>query len=309
MPGRLFGHGLHPCNDFDVRDWHEYHIIARGNHLQHFIDGKQTIDVIDHQESKRAFEGIIALELNGITIAHFKDITLKRLSRSGVIASERTPLSPTADWRKRHPYIGTYRGPRISRLCAHQSQLLDQHHNPIRLIEITAIARTANQNIRLYSFNGAFVIFNWEANPKELRVNRPDGNEKLESGSLARKAVEPLLPDTWYKLQWRITDEGMTIKVDDKVIFAEQKTYNLAANRPVFVRTMKDSVDVKHLAVEHLRSDLEVASLKNKKIDTASTHEVRQFIGHDDDVRFVAFSAPDGRIVYSAGDKTVALLG
>src|SRR3954471_21250450 len=31
-------------------DWNEYTIIAKGNHLQHFINGKQTVDVIDECE-------------------------------------------------------------------------------------------------------------------------------------------------------------------------------------------------------------------------------------------------------------------
>src|SRR5438105_2070274 len=35
-------------------DWNDYVVIARGNHLQHFINGKQTVDVTDDCEEKRA---------------------------------------------------------------------------------------------------------------------------------------------------------------------------------------------------------------------------------------------------------------
>src|SRR6266567_260864 len=45
-------------------DWNEYHIIAKGNHLQHFVNGKQTVDVIDEQESKAAKSGILAFQLH-----------------------------------------------------------------------------------------------------------------------------------------------------------------------------------------------------------------------------------------------------
>src|SRR5579862_958250 len=34
--------GENILRDFDIKQWHEYHIIAKGNHLQQFIDGKQT---------------------------------------------------------------------------------------------------------------------------------------------------------------------------------------------------------------------------------------------------------------------------
>jgi len=32
---------IHPA------EWNDYTIIAKGNHLQHFINGKQTVDVTD----------------------------------------------------------------------------------------------------------------------------------------------------------------------------------------------------------------------------------------------------------------------
>ncbi len=34
-------------------DWNDYKIIARGNHLQHFINGKQMVDVVDNDMQKR----------------------------------------------------------------------------------------------------------------------------------------------------------------------------------------------------------------------------------------------------------------
>jgi len=36
-------------------------VSAHGNHLQHFINGHQTVDVIDDCESKRAMSGVLAL--------------------------------------------------------------------------------------------------------------------------------------------------------------------------------------------------------------------------------------------------------
>jgi hypothetical protein len=83
---------------FNIKDWHDYLIIAKGNHVQQFIDGKQTIDLIDHQESKRALEGIIAFQLHvgGDMIAQFKDIQLKKLPAGGVLSVEQAPIPPGA---------------------------------------------------------------------------------------------------------------------------------------------------------------------------------------------------------------------
>jgi hypothetical protein len=63
------------------KDWNEYTIIAKGNHLVQKINGHVTVDVTDNQESKRAMKGILALQLHAgppMTV-QFKDIQLKKL--------------------------------------------------------------------------------------------------------------------------------------------------------------------------------------------------------------------------------------
>ncbi len=61
-------------------DWNDYLIIAKGNHLQHFINGKQTVDVTD-ETAIGAKKGIIALQLHaGPPMAvYFRNIRLKEL--------------------------------------------------------------------------------------------------------------------------------------------------------------------------------------------------------------------------------------
>jgi hypothetical protein len=63
-------------------DWNDYVIIAKGNHLQQFINGKQTIDVTDECSAKRAMSGLIALQLHAgpPMKAQFKDLRIKILS-------------------------------------------------------------------------------------------------------------------------------------------------------------------------------------------------------------------------------------
>jgi hypothetical protein len=59
-------------------DWNEYKIIAKGGHLQHFINGKQTVDVMD-ESGTGATEGLLALQIHQgpPMVVQFKDIVLK----------------------------------------------------------------------------------------------------------------------------------------------------------------------------------------------------------------------------------------
>lgn len=62
-------------------DWNEYDIIARGNHLQQFINGKPMIDVVDEETGKAASSGVIALQLHAgqPMKVEFKDLRIKEL--------------------------------------------------------------------------------------------------------------------------------------------------------------------------------------------------------------------------------------
>jgi len=59
-------------------DWNEYRVSAKGGHLQHFINGKQTVDVTD-ETAVGARKGVIALQLHkgAPMTVQFKDIVLK----------------------------------------------------------------------------------------------------------------------------------------------------------------------------------------------------------------------------------------
>ncbi len=62
-------------------DWNEYKIVAKGNHLQHFINGKQTIDVTDEDPANAAKEGLLGLQIHQgpAMVVQFKDILLTEL--------------------------------------------------------------------------------------------------------------------------------------------------------------------------------------------------------------------------------------
>jgi len=59
-------------------EWNEYRVVAKGGHLQHFINGVQTVDVTD-ETAVGAKKGILALQLHAgpAMVVQFKDLVLK----------------------------------------------------------------------------------------------------------------------------------------------------------------------------------------------------------------------------------------
>jgi hypothetical protein len=116
--------------------------------------------------------------------------------------------------------------------------------------EVKLVASTENENIRLHAHNGSTVIWNWESKPTELRVHRPDGKmERIESGSIARANVAPLMPNTYYTLKWTVTSKGMTVSTNGQVVFSEMKSYNLDSPSRISIMTKRSKVDVKEFTI------------------------------------------------------------
>lgn len=67
--------------EVDLSKWNEVRLVARGNRLQHHVNGKLAAEIVDLDPDKRAASGILALQLHrGPAMkAEFKDIRLKRL--------------------------------------------------------------------------------------------------------------------------------------------------------------------------------------------------------------------------------------
>ena len=73
------------------KDWNEYHIICRGNHLIHYLNGYQTMELIDNdrvtdpgdpEDGRGASrKGLLALQIHvgPPMIVQFKDVRVKRL--------------------------------------------------------------------------------------------------------------------------------------------------------------------------------------------------------------------------------------
>src|SRR5262245_37750470 len=50
--------------DFEPGQWHDFRVLVRGNHHQHWIDGHPTAEAIDLDEKGRALEGILGVQVH-----------------------------------------------------------------------------------------------------------------------------------------------------------------------------------------------------------------------------------------------------
>jgi hypothetical protein len=76
-----FGKSEDIQKSFKSDEWNDYVVIAKGSHLQHFINGVQTADVTDEDEARAAKTGILAFQIHAgdpMTV-QFKNIRIKQL--------------------------------------------------------------------------------------------------------------------------------------------------------------------------------------------------------------------------------------
>jgi hypothetical protein len=61
-------------------DWNDYVIIAKGNHIVQYLNGIQTIDLIDNDPKGGAASGILALQIHagGPMLVEFKNVRVKQ---------------------------------------------------------------------------------------------------------------------------------------------------------------------------------------------------------------------------------------
>lgn len=62
--------------------WHDYRVLVRGNHHQHWINGHLTVDVIDLDAAGRSLEGVVAMQVHvgpAMTV-QFRDLKIRQLA-------------------------------------------------------------------------------------------------------------------------------------------------------------------------------------------------------------------------------------
>ncbi len=73
-----------------LRDWNEYHVVAKGNVITHSINGHQMIECVDDDKTDRRFDGLLGLQLHAgppMKVA-FRSIRLKELNKPAAQQAE-----------------------------------------------------------------------------------------------------------------------------------------------------------------------------------------------------------------------------
>lgn len=85
--GQRWQVGERPRVTADLSQWNEFSVIARGNRMEHRVNGRTTSVFIDHDEKHRALSGLIAIQLHAGTPhkTYVKQILLKTLDDGPVL--------------------------------------------------------------------------------------------------------------------------------------------------------------------------------------------------------------------------------
>ena len=92
--GQRWQVGERPRVTADLAQWNEFTVIARGNRLEHRVNGRTTSVFIDHDEKNRALEGLVAIQLHAGTphLTYVKQVLLKELTPVAAAAFDAAAL-------------------------------------------------------------------------------------------------------------------------------------------------------------------------------------------------------------------------
>ena|SRR2546423_3432987 len=113
-------------------------------------------------------------------------------------------------------------------------------------VEIIIVAKTDSSNLRI-AYAADQVIFNWELNPQELRVDGGPANGMHKAGAGAIPA------DKYVTIRWLVTPKKQSIYVNKELRFEHSGDYS-SIERPVSVFAAQSRVTVKSIAVKQLPS-------------------------------------------------------
>jgi len=173
------------AGDFQLDEWHQYHLTARGRHLALRVNGKLIAEVTDNDDDSYEPRGLLAMQLHtGPPMkAQFKEIQLKRLNPTPVPSPRDTLLAKAA-------------------LAWKFGERLDAHQPPLKAVgpittPVSATGPGARLNAIVARFDNAYFDLQRDLNQPRLwnlagealtvylRVRVPDG--QWNSGLLAKR--------------------------------------------------------------------------------------------------------------------------
>ena len=185
-----------------ANDWNDYVIIAQGNRLQHFINGIQTIGVVDETEGKRLTSGILALQIHAgdpMTV-QCKDIRFKSLSTPDVVGGSNIKIAKGFKIEMLYTVPKETQGSWVSMCLDPMGRLIvcDQNGSLYR-VELPASGGEAVKTEKieidlggahglLWAFDSLYVAVNEGSRPHGVyRVRDTTGDDRLDTVELLRQ--------------------------------------------------------------------------------------------------------------------------
>lgn len=183
-------------------DWNEYVIIAQGNRLQHFINGVQTIGVVDETQQKRLTSGILALQLHAgepMTI-QCKNIRIKSLGTPDVVGGANIKVAKDFKIELVYTVPRETQGSWVAMCLDPKGRLIVSDQNGA-LYRVTlpqassGAVKTERINLDvggahglLYAFDSLYVAVNEGSRPHGIyRVRDTDGDDQFDTVELLRQ--------------------------------------------------------------------------------------------------------------------------
>jgi hypothetical protein len=111
-------------------------------------------------------------------------------------------------------------------------------------VQITIVAKTDSTNLRIgYAANQ--VIFNWEVDPQQLRIDGGPANWQHKAGA------GKIPTNKYVTIKWVVTDSKQSIYVDDQLRFEHSGDYSKIDN-PVSILSNKSKVTARTIRVKLL---------------------------------------------------------
>ena len=183
-------------------DWNEYVIIAEGNRLQHFINGMQTVGVVDETEGKRLTSGVLALQLHaGLPMTvQFKDIRIKPLGTPDLVGGSNIKVAKdfkidllyTVPRETQGSWVAMCLDPKGRLIVSDQNGALYRVTLPASAAEAVEVERinleTGFAHGLLWAYDSLYVAVNEGSRPHGVyRVRDTDGDDQLDKVELLRQ--------------------------------------------------------------------------------------------------------------------------
>lgn len=78
---RSLGNADQLARSIKLNDWNEYHLVVKGNHMMHYINGVLMSEAVDNDINNRKFSGLLGLQAHVTPEmrVEFKNIRIKKL--------------------------------------------------------------------------------------------------------------------------------------------------------------------------------------------------------------------------------------